>query len=444
MKNKILLATRTQYQQDSISDMIDKMTALNAVHKEMGLPAVINLSLGEPHLPMPAYVAHKLIEFLGDETAATAFSYSPSQGSRQILDAISQLYRHYYPRLNYTQAEVMICNGAAQGLFNALSILLNPEDEVVVFAPYFCMYEIMVQQLNGTLVVVPTKETHFKPSPEKLRATLTAHPKAKAIIFNYPNNPTGVTLSEDDAKQFADVLNDFPRIAIIIDDVYRELSPDHVTVVDVDPKLYARSIVINSASKGLIGAPGMRIGMVGANAEWIKKMTLIQTSTVNSIPYLSELILHAAITYKIANKKEYRHWLAQSKKEYTQHTNYISHELSNLGFNVVAGNSGFFIFADASFLKNKKFKLLSSLAKFKNMKSESKIMQSLQPQINSNGLRHDHDIAIYLLHAANVAVVPGSAFGMAKEDCYLRFSCARPLAELEQAMAQFTTVLQSN
>ena len=351
VNRSIHLTKRTNFPQDPIDRIFAQVPLIDQERQKKGLPALINLTIGEPHRSINSAILEDLNNYLGNPESSLAFHYSPLYGSQITLEAISRLYRCYYPVVDFTEKEVMITNGATQGLWNAFSILIEEGDEVLVFEPYYSTYDIQVNMLGGKLVKIPTQPNYFKPTGKMLEKAISTHPKAKSLILNYPNNPTGIDLTKIVAIEIAQLLQKYSHLSIIIDDVYRELtSKEHITILDIDPSLKNRCIVINSASKGLIGAPGMRAGMVGARTEWIRKMAAIQAITVSSVSCLTEQVLIAGINSKLSGSSAYKDWMNKSLYEYTYNIKYLSQELKLVGFNIINGRNGFFILADASFL----------------------------------------------------------------------------------------------
>ena len=428
MLQPISLAKRACLPTDAIDAIFTQVPTINAERALDGLSPIIDLSIGEPHLELNGEILKDLAHFVKQ---STSLKYSPLTGSPATLTAIATLYQSYYPRASFSDDEVMITNGATQGVWNALNLLIDEGDEVLVFEPHFTVYSIQVKALHGKLIKIPTEENQFKPSGKLLNNALSKHPRAKVLILNYPNNPTGIDLTKEEVADLVDVLKCYPHISIIIDDVYRELTyAEHFTVVDVDPSLKSRCIVINSASKGLIGAPGIRAGMIGSNAEWIKKMSNLQSMSVSCVSCFTEEMLKLGIKHKLTTSSYYHDWIKQYKTVYTDNKKYVSHALSNSGFRVVSGEHGFFVLA-ASHAIN--YKIPDHISKIK--------MNNLHQKINSNIIKNDAHLAAYLLHVAGVAVIPGSAFGIDENKGYLRFSCANSLNDLKQAMSNITGAL---
>lgn len=427
MRSSIKLSERTKAPKSAIREVFDLIPIVNAKRAKEGLEPIISLAIGEPHLSVNPSVLNKLSAFLPTEEALHAFKYSPAQGRPETLDAIAKLYKHYYPSLDYSREKVMVTNGASQGLMNAFSIFIDKGDKVLVFTPYFSTYLSQINSLQGKLITISTEDNHFKPSAEKLRAMLQQHHDAKMLILNYPNNPSGVTLTKTVAIEMAEVLREYPNIVIVIDDVYRELNfVEHITLLDVAPDLKDRSIVINSGAKGLAGGPDFRIGMVGANKEWIAAMTGLQLNTVSGVGYLTQKALIAAVEAKLSNNYESQQWANTAKATYRTNVAFMKDEFTQLGFKVIPPEGGFFLLVNASILLGKEIP-----------------DKSLHAKIGSDIFRTDKDIVNYLLYAAGVAVVPGSGFGIQENAGYFRVSCAKDKMELEKAVRNIKNATES-
>ncbi|HBD7103574.1 TPA: pyridoxal phosphate-dependent aminotransferase [Legionella pneumophila] len=432
MYGEHFLALRAKTNRNPVDEIFSRIPVINHERKERNLPPIIDLSIGEPHLGINDNVIKSLNQFLHPSETDFVLPYSPFPGNQDSLELITHLYKRYYPSVDYSTKEVMITNGATQGIWNALSILINAEDQVLTFEPYFAAYENQIRALGGTLIKIPTHDHYFQPSGRRLEESLAKFPKAKAIILNYPNNPTGIDLSEQTIMDIVAVLAKYPNLCIIIDDVYRELTISmHLTVLDINPSLKNRCIVVNSASKGLIGAPGLRAGMVAANSEWIERMINIQAITTGGISALTQQALMAGINEKLNTTFKYQAWLTKTIQEYKINKNFVSQQIESLGFNIIPSHNGFFILARANFLLGKTVPNTLTMT----LNNTSYTIKEIQNKIGFSTFKTDFQIASYLMHVAGVAVVPGSAFGISESTAYLRFSCAKHFSQLEQACA---------
>lgn len=439
MYGENFLALRAKTYRNPVDEIFSKIPVINHERMERDLLPIIDLSIGEPHLGINDNVIKSLNQFLNPSETNLVLPYSPFPGNQDSLEFITRLYKKYYPSVDYSTNEVMITNGATQGIWNALSILINTEDQVLTFEPYFAAYESQIRALGGTLIKIPTQDHYFQPSGKLLEETLAKFSEAKAIILNYPNNPTGIDLSRKTILEMVTVLAKYPKLCIILDEVYRELTTsEHLTVLDIDPSLKNRCIVVNSASKGLIGAPGLRAGMVAANSEWIERMINIQAITTGGISSLTQQALIAGINEKLNTTFKYQAWLTQTLHEYKTNKNFVSQQLESFGFNIIPGNNGFFILAQANFLLGKTIPNTLTVT----LNNTNYTITKVQNKIGFSTFKTDIQIASYLMHAAGVAVVPGSAFGISENSAYLRFSCAKNFSQLKQACTAIHAALK--
>ena len=344
---------------------------------------------------------------------------------------IRRLYQQYYPTVAYSVDEVMISTGATQAIYNALAILLNPGDEVLAFEPHYTVYPVQVNELGGKFIKIPTGENQFRPSGKLLAEAIKLHPKAKVLILNYPNNPTGIDLTEAELTGLAETLKANPQLAVICDDVYAELTTTrHLSILDRAPLLKERVVVINSASKEF-AIPGMRIGMAAANAEWIQQMTTKQATIVSSMPVLSEQALIAAADFKLNHAAEYKEWLNQYRSIYSNNMKLVEKELRALDFTIVPGGNGMFVLAGAGNMIGQPVPDITCFG------------ENIRTILGTPIFRNDTDIVYYFLYTAGVALVPASGFGIDPGAGFLRFSCAKNQADLQQALQQIKQSLEA-
>lgn len=232
----------------------------NRLAKLYGRENVYDFSIGNPYFPVPERVSSAIHEVLENEAVNYVHGYMPNAGFPDVRQAVAESLNKRF-ETSYSSANVIMTVGAAGGLNCALQTLLDPDDEVICFAPFFLEYGNYIANHGGRLVIVPAGASDFQPDAEALRKAIG--PKTKALIINSPNNPTGVIYSEETIKKLAAVLEEKQReyshpIFIISDEPYRELSYDGA-VVPWLPSFYRNTIVGYSWSKSL-SLPGERIG----------------------------------------------------------------------------------------------------------------------------------------------------------------------------------------
>lgn len=357
----------------------------------LGMPEVISLGVGEPDFITPWRIREKAITAL--EEGLT--SYTSNQGLFLLRQGISELLKKKYS-LNYKpEGEILITVGVSEGFDLALRAILEPGDKVIVPTPYYVAYPALVEICSGEVLYLPTKEKEgFKINLGKLKSLLVQNPKA--IILNYPSNPTGITYSRKELKEIWKVLSK-KDIVVISDETYDELNYGEVHVPFSSlGGAKAKTILLNGFSKGY-AMTGFRVGFACGDEEIISAMTKIHSYSMLCGPIISQI---AAIEALLARKE-----IAQMQKEYKRRRDFIFKELNRLGLSTVKPQGAFYCF--------------SSLKKYK--------ISSL-------------DFAKKLLLQEKVAVVPGTAFG--KEfDSYIRISYANSLDSLKEAIIRIEKFL---
>ncbi len=358
----------------------------------LGMPEVISLGVGEPDFITPWRIREKAITAL--EEGLT--SYTSNQGLFLLRQGISELLKKKYS-LNYKpEGEILITVGVSEGFDLALRAILEPGDKVIVTTPYYVAYPALVEICSGEVLYLSTKEEEgFKINLKKLKNLLAQNPKA--IILNYPSNPTGVTYSRKELKEIWKVLSK-KDIVVISDETYDELNYGevHVPFSSLGRGAKVKTILLNGFSKGY-AMTGFRVGFACGNKEIISAMTKIHSYSMLCGPIISQI----AATEALLARKE----ITQMQKEYKRRRDFIFKELNRLGLSTVKPQGAFYCFSS---LKNYKINSL--------------------------------DFAKKLLLQEKVAVVPGTAFG--KEfDSYIRISYANSFDNLKEAIIRIEKFL---
>lgn len=358
----------------------------------LGMPEVISLGVGEPDFITPWRIREKAITSL--EEGLT--SYTSNKGLFVLRQSISQHLEKKYS-LNYDpQEEILITVGVSEGLDLALRTILEPNDKVIVVSPYYVAYPALVEVACGrVLFLITSQEEGFKINPQKLELLLKDNPKA--IVINYPSNPTGITYSKEELKEIWKVLSR-REIVVISDEVYDELTyeREHSSFSSLDKKAKERTVLLNGFSKGY-AMTGFRVGYACGNQKIISAMTKIHSFSMLCGPIISQV---AAVEALKAQRE-----VDKMQTEYKRRRDFIVKELNRLDLYTIKPQGAFYCFPSL-----KKFKL--------------------------NSL----DFAKRLLFEGNVAVVPGRAFG--KEfDSYVRISYANSLENLKEAIVRIERLL---
>ncbi|QBA81078.1 aminotransferase class I/II-fold pyridoxal phosphate-dependent enzyme [Lactiplantibacillus plantarum] len=358
------------------------------------IPGIVRLTLGEPDFNTPEHVKQAAIESIeADES-----HYAPSNGTLALRTAAAEFLAAKYDVHYDPASEVIITAGATGGIYTALTSILNPGDEVLIPTPIFPLYIAIVKLAGATPVFMDTSDNGFVLSPDQLQTTLAAHPKTKAVVLNFPSNPTGVTYRHDDLKALAAVLADQP-IFVLSDEIYSELTygEPHESIANYLP---TQTILLNGVSKSH-AMTGWRIGIMCAPKAITAQLGKIHQFTVTSTTANAQ----AAATEALKNGLDDAQVM---KREYQERRDYLYDALNDLGFQSAKPEGAFYLF--------------------------SKIPAGL-PQ---NSMAFCRELA----HEARVALIPGSSFGPGGEG-YVRISYAASMADLKTAVTRIRTYVAS-
>ena len=263
----------------AIRMMFEEGNRLRALY---GSENVFDFSLGNPSVPAPERVKEAILELLEEENPLVLHGYMSNAGFEDVRQAIAESLNRRFGT-SFSAKNLIMTVGAASGLNVILKTILNPGEEVLVFAPYFLEYGSYVRNWDGVLVEVAPDTTTFQPNLEEFAGKITA--KTRAVIVNTPHNPTGVVYSEQTIKKLAAILEDKQKefgsvIYLISDEPYRELAYDGVEVPYLT-KYYANTIVGYSYSKSL-SLPGERIGYLVIPDEADGSEELITAATISN------------------------------------------------------------------------------------------------------------------------------------------------------------------
>ena len=256
-----------------ISEKMKKLLKGNSVIREMfeegkrlkniyGEENIFDFSLGNPNLPPPEEVKKAIIELVEKEEPTFLHGYMSNAGFEDVREKIANSINNKFgTKFNFEN--IIMTVGAASGLNIVFKAILNPEDEVIVFEPYFSEYNNYIENYNGIVKVISPNLNNFEPNLNELKEKISN--KTKAVLINTPNNPTGVVYSESTIKEISKILKEKEQefgkqIFLISDEPYRELVYDNREVPYIT-KYYKDTIVVYSYSKSL-SLPGERIGYV--------------------------------------------------------------------------------------------------------------------------------------------------------------------------------------
>ena len=369
---------------------------------------IISLSAGEPDFGTPKHIQEAAIKAI--KSGKT--KYTNPDGMPELKEAISQKFITEN-NLKYETTQISVGTGGKQILYNALMATLNPDDEVIIPAPYWVSYPDMVKLAGGSPKIIKTaSENNYKLRPNDLRASITE--KTKWLIFNSPSNPTGAGYTFKELKKLTDVLLEFPQVHILTDDIYEHLTFGNfkfVTPAQVEPKLYSRTLTCNGVSKGY-AMTGWRIGYAGGPEKIIAAMRKIQSQSTSNPCTISQWAALAALT----GKKDF---ILKNKIIFEERRDLVVKKLNATnGISCPIPDGAFYVYPEIKQLIGKKTQ-------------------------SGTVISNDEQFALSLLEEENVAVVFGAAFGLSPN---FRISFATSTHELQIAcdrISSFCTRLTS-
>ena len=331
---------------DKMKTMIQNSSAIRAMFEEgkkmaaqYGAENVYDFSLGNPNVPAPAKVKEAILEELENDDPVMLHGYMSNSGYEDVREAVANSLNKRFDT-NFHAGNIVMTVGAAGGLNVALKTLLNPEDEVLVIAPYFGEYNSYVANYDGVVVVVSPDTETFQPNLKEMEEKITE--KTKAVIVNSPNNPTGVVYSEKTIQAMVDLLRrkqeEFHTdIYLISDEPYRELAYDGVEVPYLT-EYYENTIVGYSFSKSL-SLPGERIGYLvipdeAADAEDIQAAANVATRILGYVNAPS--LMQRAVARCLDAQADVPYYDRNREALYTG--------LKKLGFSCIKPEGAFYLF----------------------------------------------------------------------------------------------------
>ncbi len=355
---------------------------------------IIGLSLGEPDFNTPAFIKEAAIAAIEADYNA----YTPVDGYAELKDAICTKFKRDNG-LDYSPNQIVVSTGAKQSIANAVQVLINPGDDVLLVAPYWVSYSAMVILAEGNPIEIRSNiDTDFKITPKQLEAAIT--PKTKLVMLNSPNNPSGSMYTKAEYEALAAVLEKHPNIYVLSDEIYEHIHYDESTPFSFAaiPSMYERTITVNGLAKAF-AMTGWRIGYLGGPAWIAKACTKIQGQVTSGTNCIAQ---RAAITAVLAPVSKIKYMV----DEFDFRRKRIIDLLQDIeGFTVNVPKGAFYVFPDVSSFFGKKLK--------------------------GKQIENASDFAMYLLEEANVATVTGDAFGCPNN---IRISYAASLEEIEEAI----------
>ncbi|HWI84228.1 pyridoxal phosphate-dependent aminotransferase [Ramlibacter sp.] len=371
-----------------------RIGALAAERRRQGRPVIV-LGAGEPDFDTPDHVKEAAIRAIrAGQTRYTALDGTPE------LKAAIQLKFKRENGLDYAIDEVTAGAGAKQVMFNAFMATLDPGDEVIMAAPYWTSYADIVLIAGGRPVPVRCSEGNgFRLQPQDLEAAIT--PRTRWLMLNSPSNPSGAAYTAQQLAPLLEVLERHPQVWLLSDDIYEHLLYDgqqFVTAAQLAPQLKARTLTVNGVSKSY-AMTGWRLGYAGGPRSLLSAMAVVQSQSTSNPSSISQAAAVAALTGP-------QELVTQWRDAFQRRRDFVVAQLNAMpGVSCRRPEGAFYTFANCAGLIGRRA-------------PDGRVIDS------------DAAFCRYLLEAHDVAVVPGSCFGLAP---YFRISYAASDADLREA-----------
>ena len=360
---------------------------------------IISLSAGEPDFDTPRNIKDAAIESINSGNT----KYTPVDGMLTLKESIVRKFKNEN-NLEYTPDQVIVSTGCKQSIYNLCQATLDEGDEVLIPSPYWVSYPEIVKLSDAIPVFVETNsETDFKVTGKMLEDNITQ--KTKMILLNSPSNPSGFIYTEDDLKDIGRVLKKHPNIIIASDDIYEHIifnGKKFTNILNVCPELYDQTIVLNGVSKAY-AMTGWRIGYAAGSSNIINAMKKIQSQSTSCTCSISQAAAKAALDNDNSE-------VQKMVNEYQLRSEFLHTELNKIdGIKYKKPDGSFYAFVNVNGLINK-----------------------------IDNINDDFELAEYFLKEADVAVVPGTAFGSKN---HIRISFATSLENLKKAVNRIENLL---
>ena len=393
--------SRISQKVDQIKPSATILVSMKAMELKARGKDIISLGFGEPDFDTPEHIREAAIAAIHEGKTR----YTQVDGTPELKAAIIRKLRQENG-LDFEPQQVIVSNGAKQSLYNLMVALLNRGDEVIVPAPYWVSYPDMVKLADGQpAILAASPDNDFKITARELQNSLNEN--TRMLILNSPSNPTGKVYSEQEYAELGDVLQEHPKVFIACDDIYEHIywgDGPYRTFLNVCPELASRTVVINGVSKGY-AMTGWRIGYVAGPADLVSAMRKVQGQSTSCPGSISQAAATAALTGP-------QDCVEAMRQAFRQRYEYVHSALNAIpGVECPSCEGAFYAFP------------------------------SFQGFIDRmDDIRDDADLATWLLEAAGVSTVPGSAFGAPG---HLRISYAAGMEHLQEAIGRIRTALEA-
>lgn len=362
---------------------------------------VISLSLGEPDFKTPLHICEAAKKAIDD---GKYFAYPPVAGYQDLREALAAKYQKENS-VPYKAENIVVSNGAKQSIANVMLAILNPGDEVIIFAPYWVSYDALVRLAEAKPVIVKGGiENDFKVTAEQVEKAIT--PKTKAIIFSSPCNPTGSVFSKKELEAISKVVLKHPNIMVIADEIYEHINftGDQTSIASL-PGMFDRTITVNGFAKGF-AMTGWRVGYIAAPKWLADGSNKVQGQITSANCSISQRGALAAITGDLEPTKK-------MVQEYHKRRDIVYQLLKEIpGVKANYPQGAFYFFPDVSSYFGK--------------------------SDGTTTIKNGDDFCLWMLEKGHVSLVPGGAFG--DENC-VRLSYAASEKDLREALKRMKETL---
>lgn len=364
---------------------------------------VINFGVGEPDFNTPDYIKEAAKKAIDDNFTR----YTPSEGILELRQAIAAKLKRDNG-LDYSPSDILVSPGAKASIINVLMAVCDPRDEVLLPSPYWVSYTSQVEMVDAYPILIKTlASTDFKIKPQQLEDTVRDLGNPKALILNSPNNPTGSVYSRRELKKIAQICLKY-NLLIIADEIYEKLIYDgqkHISIASLSSEVKNITVVINGVSKAY-AMTGWRLGYAAGPRDIIKLASRIQSHTTSNVNSMTQKAAVAALNQDEGSVERMR-------KEFEKRRDYLYSTLINIPHIKCHKPQGAFYA-----LPYVGYYLRHNLRRIRNTVA----------------------LCEYLLENYNIALVPGSAFGI---ENYVRFSYANSMDNIKTGLERFRQGLQS-
>lgn len=356
---------------------------------------VLGFGAGEPDFDTPLHIKQAAQKALDEGKTR----YGAANGELALREAIARKFERDN-QLKYSPDQILVTNGGKHALYNLMQVMLDPGDEVIIPAPYWLSYPEMVKLADGVPVIVDTDlENDYKITPAQLQQSIT--PRTRLVVINSPSNPTGIVYTPDEIRALAAVLESFPEVYVISDEIYEKIlygAAQHLSIASISPTLFERTFVTNGFAK-TYSMTGWRVGYIAGPLPAIKAMTRLQSHSTSNVCTFAQYGAIAALDGP-------QDCVAEMLAAFAERRIVIMDAIASIpGLVCPKPDGAFYVF----------------------------------PSIHKTGMK-SQEFCEALLEAQGVAAVPGIAFGA---DDAIRLSYATDMDTIHKGMERLATFMRS-